>query len=331
MKTKWHPQTLHYGIIGCGHSSRGHAKSIIKNKDAHLVAVFDINRDRATKMARQYRCTAKPTLEAMLVDPAIDALIICTPHDTHKELILKTIAVGKYCTAEKPLGMNSRECKQILNSRHYNNNVFLVYQVRFNTAIQFLFDLIHSGTLGKLRYCNARVMKNRDDNYFKNNWRGEKERVGGMLFNQGAHAIDLMTKLCGKPKKTASIMKRFRTVTELEDLFVASIEFKNGAIGTLEVTTYAKPRNLENSIFIIGDSGSVKVGGHTFDTIEYVNLDRKSAAIPKILHSGQTSHEKILESINNFILRKKIHPLLPFAEDGARAIAFTEFLYRSVL
>jgi predicted dehydrogenase len=320
---------LHYGIIGCGHSAQGHAKSLVKNQRSSLTAIFDVDFMRAKKMAAQYHCEVKVALEDMFADPNIDALIICTPHDTHKELALKTIASGKYCIIEKPLGLNSKECQEILLSKYYKNNIFLAYQTRFNTAMQFVFDAISSGALGTLRFCSASVRKNRDDEYFKNSWHGDKSRVGGMLFNQGAHAIDLMMKFCGEPEKISGIAKRFRNVTELEDLYVATIEFKNGVVGTLEVTTYARPKNLGSSIFIIGDNGSVMVGGIAFDRIEYANFS-KDKTIPEI-SLRKSGHRNFLESINDFILKNQKHPLLALAEDGAKAIAFTEKLYLNVI
>lgn len=322
---------LQYAIIGCGHSANSHVKSLEKSTDAILVAIFDIDYTRAKNMARNYRCEVKPKLEGLFADPNIDAVIICTPHDTHKELALKTIASGKYCIMEKPLGMNSQECQEILQSKHYDNNIFLVYQTRFNPVMQFLFDTISSGALGTLRFCNVKVRKKRDDDYFRGNWKGDKKRVGGMLFNQGAHAIDLMTKLCGMPKKISGIAKRFRTVTKLEDLYIGTMEFKNGAMGALEVTTYAKPRNLGSSILVIGDNGTIKIGGHAFDKIEYVNLSKGRKIIPKTPHVQANSHERFLKSVNDFILKNRKHPLLPFAEDGARAVAFTEKLYQNLI
>lgn len=323
------PKKLRYGIIGCGHSAQSHAQALDANRNSVLQAVFDIDVVRAKNMASQFHCETKPTLEAMLADPVIDACIICTPHDTHKGLALKTIASGKYCVMEKPLGMSSQECEEILGNKYYDNNVLLVYQTRFNPAMQFMFYSVSSGALGKLRFCSVNVRKNRDDEYFRNNWRGDKNRVAGMLFNQGAHAIDLMAKLCGMPEKVYGIAKRFRNITELEDLYVGTIEFSNGVVGALEVTTYARPQNLGSSIFVIGDSGSIKVGGLAFDRIEFANFSKNGIASKTSLR--ESGHENFLESANNFILTDQKHPLLPFAEDGARAVAFTEKLYQGIV
>lgn len=319
-----------YGIIGCGYSFQKHAAAISQAPDSNLKAVFDVDEKRARKAALRYGCESKPTLDAIFGDPDIKALIICTPHDTHKNLVIRTIESGKYAICEKPLALSAKDCELILKSPHYRNNVMTVFQVRFDPAIQFLFQLVRSKSFGKIRLCGVSVKKYRDAAYFKHSWKKSLKRHGGLLFNQGIHALDLMLQICGKPKKCYGVAKRIRKFKEMEDTYFGVVEFEGGALGNIEVTTYAKNKDLGNSVFVIGDKGSIKIGGSHFDKIESVRLECDAKNEKKMVPDlRRDNHARFILAVNNYILAKRCHASLPFAEDGARAVEFVERLYES--
>ncbi|MFH1618355.1 MAG: Gfo/Idh/MocA family oxidoreductase [bacterium] len=329
MKKSSGQKKISYGIIGCGDVFLKHAEAVRKNPESRLAAVFDIRKSRGRAASLRYRCEAKPAIEAMLGDKNIDVVGLCTPHNIHKQQVLKTIRAGKHCICEKPFCLNSRDGRAILRDKHCRKNIFVVFQVRFHPAVQFLLHLIRAGELGKIRLCTVNVRKNRDNIYFKNDWRKSRKKAGGILFSHGIHALDLMFKICGRPKTVCGFMKNVRKFTDIEDFCLASVEFENGALGSIEVTTYAKNRNYENSIFVIGDRGSIKIGGCAFDKIEYLNL-ADGRGMKEITGARRNGHERFIAAVNDYLLRRRRHIDLPFAEDGMRVAAFIEKIYRKI-
>jgi len=324
---------ISYGIIGCGNIFKKHAEAIQNDENSELRSIFDTNRKRKETTALIYDCEAESNSQNIFKNPKVKVINICTPHDTHKDLILKTIYAGKYCLCEKPLCLSKKEGEEIINNRYYKNNVFVVFQNRFNPAIQFLFQLIRSKTLGKIRLCSVTVRWYRDDNYFKDEWHYNIKKVGGMLFNQGIHSLDLMLKICGEPKKIQKIIKILRNFTRLEDICTANIVFKNGIIGNIEITTYTKHKDFEASIFIIGDKGSIKIGGPGLNRVEYLNV-RENLKGKKDLYSEVindkygNSHQKLITAFSKYLLKNKYNVNLVSAKESKKLVEFIEKIYK---
>ena len=137
MKLRKSRKKIRYGIIGCGNVAKSHAVAIIKNQSSALGAVFDIDPARAKNFASRYHCKAEASLTSLLADASIDAVVVCTPHDTHKELALKILASGKYCVCEKPLCLTESDCRDIIRADQAKK-VITVFQVRFHKPIQLL-------------------------------------------------------------------------------------------------------------------------------------------------------------------------------------------------
>ena len=320
---------IFYGIIGCGEAFRKHAEAIRKNKESALAAVFDTDSRRAGIVSKNYGCEKSASVDAMLADRGIDAVVICTPHDTHKDLVLRTIQAGKYAVCEKPLALSSREGRALLQSRYYKQNIITVFQTRFSPAARLLFRLLASGKIGTVLLCNVHVYKYRDRDYFNKRWRSDRGRSGGMLLSQGIHALDMMRLLCGWPKRIMAIRKNFRPrLKEVEDVYAAAVEFRNGAVGTVTVTTAAKHNRNAHSIFIAGSRGSMEIGGHAFEKI--IHRDLRGTRICLAGFPERSDHEFFLSAVNDFILRKKRDPLLSFAEDAVRSVAFVEELQHAL-
>lgn len=316
-----------YGIIGCGSAARSHAEAISRNKDSMLKAVYDLNNDRAKKFAIQYKCEIKPNLSEFFNDNKINAVIICTPHDTHADLVLKTLKSHKYCITEKPLYLNQQDQKTFEKIAK-PKKLIIVFQVRFHKPVQFLLESVLSGMLGEIQFCSVTVRKNRDRAYFSD-WHGTRKKVGGMLLNQGMHALDLMLKVCGNPVKAKSMIKNARNLSEVEDIYIGQVEFSNGAIGNIEILTCARDQKPENSILVVGSKGSIKISGGVFDHIEYAHFDKEKTQIFP-MGKDDNGHPKFLSTVNDYILRNKRHPLLSLAVDGLRANQFADLLYKSV-
>lgn len=315
-----------YGIVGCGVAARVHAEAILRNRESVLKAVFDINRERAQKFVEKYGCEIKSSLSRLLNDKEINAIIICTPHDIHAGLIFKTLSSRKYCITEKPLYLSHRD-RIVVEKIASSKKMIVVFQVRFHEPMQFLLRSIKKGLLGKIRFCSITVRKKRDKNYFSD-WHGNKARVGGMLLNQGMHALDLMLLICGNPREAWGLAKNIRKFSKIEDVFVGHVRFSNGALGNIEILTCGGDPRHEDSIFVAGTKGSMKVGGGIFERIEYADFGNGKLT-PLLKKKDGNGHSKFLSAVNDYILRGKKHPLLPFADDGFRANRLARLLYKS--
>lgn len=320
-----------YGVVGLGRVfNRAHGPMLNTDK-SFLKAVFDLDQKKSQDAADKFGCIANANLKELLQDQEIDVVNICTPHDTHTELILKVLDSGKYCLCEKPLCLTPEESEKI--AQHPNiDKLFTVYQNRFNPAVKFLTDLVDKEELGKLRLCSVALRWWRPDSYFED-WHGEMKKVGGMLFNQAAHILDIMRRVCGEPEKIHNIIRTFRKVTDVDDVDVANVIFKNGIIGNVEVTTYAKPQDWEVSMLLVGDKGVMKIGGLSINELEYAAIDGKDMAGLKEKYSEQipdgygNSHPRVFEALSQYILTGKSHPCLVSGKEGLETTRFIAKFY----
>ncbi|HDL02047.1 MAG TPA: Gfo/Idh/MocA family oxidoreductase, partial [candidate division Zixibacteria bacterium] len=204
------------------------------------------------------------------------------------------------------------------------------FQNRFNPAVQQLLKYLETGQLGKIELCSIDVRWWRNDEYFKD-WHGNPRRVGGMLFNQGAHSLDLMLQICGPVKKITKLTKSLRKFTKVDDIYLALLQFQNGTVGRIEVTTYTKSRNCEASLFVVGEKGSIKLGGPSFNKLEFKSLKNDAIngqAVNDSLTEVEDSHFKLIKTLNTYLLDGKKSKFLASAEDGISVTEFIEKLYR---
>ena len=312
-----------YGIVGCGQVFEKHGSAVSRNEYSELRAVFDIDKDKARTASKKFDCEVKSSFEKILTDPTIDVVNIRTPNDTHARLVLETLESGKHCLCEKPLCLTSKEGERILKSKFYKNNITVNFQNRLNPAVQQLLKHLETETLGKIIFCSAAVRWWRDDEYFKD-WHGDIKRVGGMLFNQGAHVLDLMLKICGPARKITKFKKSLRKNKKIDDLYLALIQFKSGALGKLEITTYTKSQSCGTSLFVIGEKGSVHLGGLSFNKMEFLSLESESVKNPT---DTEDSHFRLIKALNESLLKGKRNKFLASAEDGVEVTKFIEELY----
>lgn len=318
-----------YGIIGCGQVFKKHGSSIGDNDNSELRAIYDLNKKRALEIARSFDCELKNTAESLIEDNNIRVVNIRTPNDTHLNYVLETLKNKKFCLCEKPMTLTTEEGLKITKNKLYKKNVFINFQNRFNPAVVKMFELINSGKLGKIKFCSINLRWWRDDKYFID-WHGNKERVGGMLYNQGAHALDILHNICGEVKNIKSLSKKIRKVSNIDDIFLAIIQFKNGIVGNLEINSYTKFKNCEASIFIIGEKGSIKLSGQSFNKIEFVSLlNDINGEKFTCNYDNESSHYKLISALNNLILKNKENHLLANAEDGLINTRLIEKLYKN--
>ena len=258
-------KSTNIGLIGCGRIAGHHCRAITKNENTNLIAVCDLDLDKAQKYADKYNVSAYTNYREMLSEEhLIDTVAIITPsgmHYKHAQEIVKNYR--KNIIVEKPTFLKTSHFYEILElAKSYNLEVFPVFQNRHNLAVQRVRDSLLKNELGKINLVSVRVRWCRPQTYYDlAPWRGTFAMDGGCLTNQGIHHLDLMRYLGGEISEVNATMRTFEVNIEVEDTVVGTVRYKNGSIGTLEVTTAARPQDYEASISIIGSKGIAQIGG----------------------------------------------------------------------
>jgi len=266
---------LKFGIIGCGRIAQRHAEHI-KNT-GKLVAVCDIVKKNADKLASQHGASAYLTPEDMFRNhPDMDVVAVCSPNGLHAEHSIKALKAGFHVLCEKPMALNVQECGEMINTAEKaNRRLFIVKQNRFNPPVAAVKKLIEEGRLGKIYSVQLSCFWNRNEAYYKNSWKGTKALDGGTLFTQFSHFIDLLYWLIGDVKTAYAFGDNFhhKNIIEFEDAGVVCLKFYSGVIGTINYTVNSYERNMEGSLTIFGEKGTVKIGGQYLNELEYQRIE----------------------------------------------------------
>ncbi len=249
-----------FGIIGCGMISNWHAQAVNEINDAELVGVTDVYEPARIAFAEKYGVRAFESVEALLAEPEIDVVCICTPSGLHAPLAISCANAGKSIVVEKPMAITREEIAGILEACERNHvKMSVISQMRFAPGIQAAKKAVEDGVMGKIVVADLSMKFFRSQEYYdKGGWRGTwKMDGGGALMNQGIHGIDMLQYIMNSPVKAVSAMTRtlVRNI-EVEDTAVAILEFENGALGQIVGTTSVTP-GYARIIEICGDKGSI--------------------------------------------------------------------------
>ena len=269
---------MKFALIGCGRIAVNHVKAAVNNKldfvaacdivPANINILFDkTNYSDRDKVARY-----KDYKEMIAEHPEIELIAIATPSGSHAEIAFYCIDHGINLIIEKPMAMKIADAEEIIRcSEEKGVKVSACHQNRFNVAIQKTKKALDEGRFGKLSHGSIHVRWNRDESYYKQApWRGTWADDGGCLMNQCIHGIDLLRWLMGDEVVTVygQIRQQEHPYLEAEDVGMAVVTFKNGAIATIEGTTNVYPKNLEEALYLFGKTGTVKIGGTSTNNID---------------------------------------------------------------
>lgn len=266
---------INFAIIGCGRIAQRHAEHIQNN--GVLVAVCDIVKEKADEIAQKYGASAYENVDELLKShPEVDVISICSPNGLHAEHSIKALKAGFHVLCEKPMALNVHDCGEMINAaERANKRLFIVKQNRFNPPVSAVKKLIEEERLGKVYSIQLNCFWNRNEAYYSNSWKGTKKLDGGTLFTQFSHFIDLLYWLIGDVKSVNAIGNNFhhKNTIEFEDTGVVSMKFYNGAIGTINYTVNCFEKNMEGSLTIFGEKGTIKIGGQYLNELEYQKID----------------------------------------------------------
>lgn len=268
---------INIAVVGAGRIAGHHCKNIVENPDLNLTAVCDLDLVKANNYANEFNVPGYQNYREMFEKhPEIDVVTIATPSGMHFEHAEEMIAkFKKSIIVEKPTFLKISHLKSIYSLAQKNNvEVFPVFQNRYNSAVFKIKNALEQGDLGNLQIINVRVRWCRPQRYYDlSPWRGTFGMDGGAISNQGIHHIDLLRFLGGEVEDVTSIMRTFGADIEVEDSCVATLKFKNGAIGTLEITTAARPDDFEASISLVGSKGLAQIGGIAVNELQIFTPD----------------------------------------------------------
>lgn len=268
---------MRYALIGCGRIATNHVKAVMNNR-LEFIAACDIVEENIEKLLAKHDLQNNTNIKRytdykkMIEENSLELISIATESGIHAEIALYCIEHGINVIIEKPMAMSMRDANEIIRrSEEKNVKVAACHQNRFNIAVQEMRKAMETGRFGKLSHGSIHVRWNRNEEYYTQApWRGKWASDGGALMNQCIHGIDLLRWMMGDEVEEVygQTRQQFHAYLEAEDVGMAVVKFKNGAIGTIEGTTNVYPQNLEETLYVFGEKGTVKLGGKSTNNID---------------------------------------------------------------
>ena len=310
---------MKYALIGCGRISTNHIKAAVNNK-LEIAAVCDILPEKMQELLAKHGLENDESIKRytdykVMLDEVKPTLVsIATESGPHAQIALYCIDKGINVIIEKPMAMNMADADEIIRrSKEKNVKVCACHQNRFNVAVQKTRKALESGRFGRLSHGSIHVRWNRNHSYYDQaKWRGTWAQDGGCLMNQCIHGIDLLRWMFGNEvdEVYGATRQQFHDYLEAEDVGMAVVKFKNGAVATIEGTTNVYPKNLEETLYIFGEKGTVKIGGTSTNNIDVWDFADESdadqenkglkEATSNVYGNGHTSlFADVIDAINN--------------------------------
>lgn len=264
-------QKIKIALVGCGRISHNHFESLKQLKDeAGLVAVCDVIPERAEQAGKEYQAQVFTDYDQMLAEVDCDLMSIATPSGLHPEMGIKAAQKGFNVMTEKPMAICIDGADSLIKAcDQHDVQLFVVKQNRLNTTMQLLKKAIDKGRFGKIYAAHVNVFWQRPQEYYDlAPWRGTWALDGGAFMNQASHYVDSLYWLIGDVSEVMAFTGTLARSTEAEDTGSAVLKFSSGAIGSINVTMLTYPKNFEGSVTILGEKGTVKVGGVAINKIE---------------------------------------------------------------
>ena len=327
-------------IVGCGRIGTRHAGHASEKAD--LVAVCDVDRGRSDDLAKKYNALPFYDLDTLLdASLDIDVIAICSPNGLHADQSIKCLKSGHHVLCEKPMALSSYDCGRMIDmAEKANRRLFVVKQNRFNPPVVKLKELLDGESLGQLYSVQLNCFWNRNNEYYEDsNWKGSLDLDGGTLYTQFSHFLDLLIYLFGDIKDFEAYVENYnhKSIIEFEDTGVIIFRFRSGVLGTVNYTVNAFEQNMEGSLSVFGETGTIKIGGKYLNEVEYQkiegmeisNLEKGNGANAYGNYFGSMSnHDKIYENMVQVL--KDGASINTNAFEGLKTVDLIERIYESV-
>lgn len=325
--------------MGYGHIGKRHAAMIQQNEECELSAVIDIN-GNVLKDVPAGVAVFSSFFDFLQAGVDADVVTIATPNGLHASQASAATEAGYHVVVEKPFGLHKQECTCVINAAERNSKeVFCVMQNRYSPPSQWLKQIVSNGTLGKIYMVQVNCFWNRDERYYKGGtWHGTKELDGGTLFTQFSHFIDLLYWVFGDIDHIKAHFSSFnhQHLTEFEDSGVVNFNFTNGGMGSINFSTSVWDKNLESGMTVIGEKGTVKVGGQYMDKVEYCHIqDYTMPELPMTNPPNDYGSYKGSAANHHYVIQNVVDVLkgraavTTSAQEGLKVVDIIERIYAS--
>jgi UDP-N-acetyl-2-amino-2-deoxyglucuronate dehydrogenase len=328
-------------VVGCGNIGSRHLHFMSENPSAQITAVCDIDPRVADKYAAMYDVPAFTDYDDLLATADTDVISICTPHALHTRQTIQAIDADKHVLVEKPMALTVGDALRMKRAAASKGlHLMVVWQNRHNVPIRLTYEALKSGKLGRVFMVHCSVFWNRPQSYYDlSDWRGSRLQEGGALFTQCSHFVDLLIHFFGDVKSVNSIGDTKNHDIEIEDCGSAIMQFQSGVLGSMTYTTCTHRKNYEGSITIIGEKGTIKIGGQYLNTIDF--WDVQDHPLPEDVqftdkpnqysaYSGSASnHDKVIEDVIATVRGSDSVQRVPGWTDGHRVVRAIQMIYQS--
>jgi UDP-N-acetyl-2-amino-2-deoxyglucuronate dehydrogenase len=329
---------VRFAIVGCGIIGKRHAEHI--SKRGVLVAVCDIVAERSKFLGDKYGAKAYGKIEDLIQnEKSLDVISVCSPNGLHAEHSIKALYGGFHVLCEKPMAITVYDCGQMIQAAERSNRrLFAIKQNRFNPPVVAVKQALDEGRLGRILSVQLSCFWNRNEDYYRDSWKGTLKLDGGTLFTQFSHFIDLLYWLIGDVKAVQGYLANYlhKGIIEFEDTGVVILEFYNGVIGTMNYTVNSYAKNMEGSLTIFGEKGTVKIGGQYLNELEYQeiegyrieNLPEGNKANNYGSYTGSMSnHDKVYDNLIEVLQNNA--PISTSSFEGLKTVEIIEKIYHA--
>jgi UDP-N-acetyl-2-amino-2-deoxyglucuronate dehydrogenase len=331
---------INFALLGCGRIAKRHAELIGNGeiKGARLAAVCDIDSERAQKYGNQFNVPAFTSMAELLNQREIDVVSVLTPSGMHAEHAIAVAKAGKHVVVEKPMALRLSDADDMIRACDAAGvKLFVVKQNRFNVPVVKAREALDAGRFGRLVLGTVRVRWCREQAYYdQDSWRGKWASDGGVLANQASHHVDMLEWFMGDVESVHARAMTALVDIEAEDTAIATVKFRNGALGVIEATTAARPKDLEGSLSVLGENGTVVIAGFAVNQImtwqfrdatssDAEIMEKYSVNPPNVYGYGhQAYYEHVLDCLTSN------RAALVDGLEGRRSLELISALYESI-
>lgn len=334
---------IKFAVVGCGSIGKRHVAVIDAEEKATNVALCDVDVEKAKALSDLYEeIPVYSDYRKLIAETDADIISICTPHGLHAEMAIAAAEAKKNVLVEKPMALSSDDARKMIAKAKENNvSLMVVKQNRFNVPITLTKKALDENKLGRVYMVQCNVLWNRNEEYYtESSWRGKSSLEGGALYTQVSHFIDLLVWWFGDVVDATTILDTKLHNIEVEDCGSASVVFSSGVVGSLLWTTCVYNKNYEGSITIVGEYGTIKIGGPYLNIIDFWDvrsspLPHKTAFVDQPNSYGKyqgtsSNHDKVIKEVVKKLLKEKYNGVVE-GDQGIKTIEAIEKIYQKAV
>ena len=331
---------LKFALLGCGRIAKRHSELLGNGiiSDAELVGVCDLVLTKAQKIGDEFNVPYFSDLDEMLSTIEVDVVVVLTESGMHADHVKRIAAYEKHVVVEKPMALTLEDADSMIAACDKAGiKLFVIKQNRFNVPVQKLRQALDAGRFGKLVLGTVRVRWCRPQEYYdQDSWRGTWALDGGVLTNQASHHLDLLEWMMGDVESVQAMSSTALVDIETEDTAVVILKFKNGALGVIEATTATRPKDLEGSLSILGEGGTVEIGGFAVNELKVWNFSNNEKGDDSVMEKYSVNppnvygfgHQEYYEHVVDCLINNKKQ--LIDGLEGRKSLELINAIYESI-